>query len=59
MHFFDTSLTTDISALFPRISERPPTRIDFPAPVSPVIIERPLLNSTETVSYTHLRAHET
>ena len=50
MHFFDTSLTTDISALFPRISERPPTRIDFPAPVSPVIIERPLLKSTDRSS---------
>jgi hypothetical protein len=33
-----------VSALWPRIRERAPSRIDFPAPVSPVIIENPLLN---------------
>ena len=50
MHFFDLSRFTDKSALFPRIKEIPPTIIDLPAPVSPVITEKPLLNDMERSS---------
>ena len=50
IHFCDLSLLTDKSALLPKISEIPPTNIDFPAPVSPVITVKPLLKETESSS---------
>ena len=41
-HFFDLSFKVDKSALFPSTSAKPPNKIDFPAPVSPVILVIPL-----------------
>ena len=50
IHFLDLSRLTERSALFPRIKEIPPTNIDLPAPVSPVITVNPLLKETERSS---------
>ena len=50
MHFLDLSRLTERSALLPRINEIPPTNIDLPAPVSPVITVKPLLKETERSS---------
>jgi hypothetical protein len=36
-HFLLGSRSEDKSALLPKTSDRPPSKIDFPAPVSPVI----------------------
>jgi len=40
MHFCSLSFKAAKSALFPRTSPRAPNKIDFPAPVYPVIIEK-------------------
>jgi len=47
------SLKTEASALLPRIRESAPSRMDFPAPVSPVIIIRP---SGKVISREDIRA---
>ncbi len=47
MHFPDLFFTLDKSARFPKTNDNPPNKIDFPAPVSPVIIDKPLLKLTE------------
>ena len=49
-HFFLSSFKLDRSALFPKINAKPPKRIDFPAPVSPVIIEKPSEKFTNKLS---------
>ena len=41
-HFFDLSFRVDKSALFPKTSAKPPSKMDFPAPVSPVMLVIPL-----------------
>ena len=43
-HFFVLSLFTDKSARLPNNSDIPSTKIVLPAPVSPVITEKPELN---------------
>jgi hypothetical protein len=35
------SFSEDKSALFPKTRPKAPNKIDFPAPVSPVIIDKP------------------
>jgi hypothetical protein len=40
-HFVVVFFNEDESALFPKTNPSAPNKIDFPAPVSPVIIERP------------------
>ena len=50
MHFLDESNMFDRSARFPRTRDRPPNRIDFPAPVSPVIHVIPSEKSTSKSS---------
>ena len=41
MHFLDVSFNEDKSALFPKTNPKAPSKMDFPAPVSPVIIDKP------------------
>lgn len=41
MHFAEVSFNDDKSALFPKTKPKAPNKIDFPAPVSPVIIDKP------------------
>ena len=50
IHFFDESNIIDKSARFPKTSDKPPNKIDFPAPVSPVIQVMPSENSTSKSS---------
>ena len=45
MHFSSLFFKEDKSALFPKTKPKAPKSIDFPAPVSPVIIEKPLEKS--------------
>ena len=45
-HFFVLSFNTETSALCPKMSDNAPKRIDFPAPVSPVITVKSLLKSS-------------
>ena len=45
MHLVDVSFNEDKSALFPKTRPRAPNKIDLPAPVSPVIIDKPEENS--------------
>lgn len=40
-HFVFASFKVEESALFPKTKPSAPNRIDFPAPVSPVIIDNP------------------
>ncbi len=40
-HLVDVSFNEDKSALFPKTKPKAPNRIDFPAPVSPVIMDKP------------------
>ena len=41
MHLVDVSFSEDKSALFPKTRPRAPNKIELPAPVSPVIIDKP------------------
>ena len=50
MHFCVASFKLLKSARLPKINDKPPNNIDFPAPVSPVIIEKPSLKSTLRLS---------
>ncbi len=40
-HFLLVFFKVEESALFPKTNPRAPSKIDLPAPVSPVIIDRP------------------
>ena len=40
-HFLLVFFNVEESALFPKTKPRAPSKIDLPAPVSPVIIDRP------------------
>ena len=40
-HFLEVSFKDDKSALFPKTNPKAPKRMDFPAPVSPVMIDKP------------------
>ena len=40
-HLVDVFFSEDKSALFPKTKPKAPRSIDFPAPVSPVIIDNP------------------
>ena len=52
MHLRDLSYSTSVSARLPRMSDSAPIRMDFPAPVSPVMTVKPLSNamSSERIS---------
>ena len=41
IHLLDVSFNEDKSALLPKTNPKAPKSIDFPAPVSPVIIDNP------------------
>ena len=41
IHLLDVSFNEDKSALLPKTNPKAPKSIDFPAPVSPVIIDSP------------------
>ena len=41
MHLVEVSYKEDKSALLPKTKPKAPNKIDFPAPVSPVIIDKP------------------
>lgn len=41
IHFLEVSFKVVESALFPKTNPKAPNKIDFPAPVSPVIIDNP------------------
>src|SRR6478736_3978538 len=49
-HFSSLFLRDVRSALFPKTKPKAPRRIDFPAPVSPVIIENPSEKSIDNFS---------
>ena len=50
MHLDSLSFMTDKSARLPKIKPKPPNNIDFPAPVSPVIIENLSVKETSKAS---------
>jgi len=50
MHFSSLFFKEVKSALFPKTNPKAPNIIDFPAPVSPVIIENPLEKSIVNLS---------
>ena len=50
MHFVSLFLSEVKSARLPNAKPKAPRRIDFPAPVSPVIIENPEVNGIESFS---------
>ena len=50
MHFSSLFFNEDKSALFPNTNPKAPNKIDFPAPVSPVITENPSENRTDNFS---------
>jgi hypothetical protein len=50
MRFDNTILSEVRSALFPKTNPKAPSNIDFPAPVSPVIIEKPSEKSIPNLS---------
>jgi hypothetical protein len=46
MLFFEGFLMFDRSIRFPKTNDKPPNKIDLPAPVSPVMVVNPELKST-------------
>ena len=49
MHFDSVSFSTVVSTLCPKVKPKAPKIIDLPAPVSPVIEEKPLSNETSNL----------
>ena len=49
-HFFEGSFKLVKSALLPNNNDNPPNKIDFPAPVSPVILVIPVLKLISNLS---------
>ena len=49
-HFSSLFLREVKSARFPKTNPKAPNKIDLPAPVSPVITEKPSLNFTDNFS---------
>lgn len=41
IHFLEVSFREDKSALLPNTKPKAPNKMDFPAPVSPVIMDKP------------------
>jgi len=41
IHLLEVSFSEDKSALFPKTKPKAPKSMDFPAPVSPVIMDNP------------------